>query len=430
MRKFPFCESDFWFVSCELPREFCRMRLQNQNVEGEYSMKEKSIGSFITILRKAKGMTQKDLAELLNVSDKAVSRWEREESMPDISLIPVLAEIFEVSCDELLRGERILNERPAESDEKKERRLRQLFKNRRNHYLTLSIIPVGLSLLGLLAAAFLNFVFYKGVTAFYAAAAVFLVAGILQMIFFFYFKGETDTEELAGDALQEYKKALKDQLWKTFGVLLVLTGFCLPLIFKGRIDFTETALQELSINVEIGLSLKTWLTYGCIGALVVGFLWFLANILLNEKKPFALIKKEMILLAVLLTVTAAGAGIFWKVMPEYAAEGREFTSYEDFTRYMETPPVTMSTGTIALRRQLDKYQKVLYGEQGEVLCDYTALNDDVVKISYGKEQKLPITVYTEDAMQEARQKTDAWMGIWWLLMCAEAAGVMLLCKRK
>ena len=42
-------------------------------------------------------MTQKELAELVNVSDKAVSRWERDESMPDILLIPVLADIFEAA---------------------------------------------------------------------------------------------------------------------------------------------------------------------------------------------------------------------------------------------------------------------------------------------------------------------------------------------
>ena len=58
-------------------------------------MEKKTLGSFLCVLRKAKGMTQKELAELLNVSDKAVSRWERDESMPDILLIPVLADIFD-----------------------------------------------------------------------------------------------------------------------------------------------------------------------------------------------------------------------------------------------------------------------------------------------------------------------------------------------
>lgn len=69
-------------------------------------METKTIGSFIAILRKANGLTQKQLAEKLCVSDKTVSRWERDETTPDLSLIPVIAEIFNVTSDELLRGER------------------------------------------------------------------------------------------------------------------------------------------------------------------------------------------------------------------------------------------------------------------------------------------------------------------------------------
>lgn len=77
-------------------------------------MDKKSMGSFIAALRKAKGWTQKDLAALLHVSDKTVSRWETGDGTPDLSLVPVLAELFGVTCDELLRGERD-KERPAET---------------------------------------------------------------------------------------------------------------------------------------------------------------------------------------------------------------------------------------------------------------------------------------------------------------------------
>ena len=82
-------------------------------------MEKKTLGSFLSILRKAKGMTQRELAELLNVSDKAVSRWERDESMPDILLLPVIADIFDVSCDDLLRGERKGTEAYQETPEKR-----------------------------------------------------------------------------------------------------------------------------------------------------------------------------------------------------------------------------------------------------------------------------------------------------------------------
>ncbi len=75
-------------------------------------MEKKTIGQFIAALRKANGMTQKELAEKLNVSDKAVSRWERDENAPDLSLIPVIAEIFGVTSDEILRGERAAAKSP------------------------------------------------------------------------------------------------------------------------------------------------------------------------------------------------------------------------------------------------------------------------------------------------------------------------------
>lgn len=83
-------------------------------------MEKKTIGSFIAALRKANGMTQKNLAERLNVSDKTVSRWERDDGAPDLAVIPVIAEIFGVTCDELLRGERKqLTECAEEAEEMK-----------------------------------------------------------------------------------------------------------------------------------------------------------------------------------------------------------------------------------------------------------------------------------------------------------------------
>ena len=60
-------------------------------------MERKTFGTLLSALRKANGMTQKDLAERLNVSDKAISRWERDENYPDLPLLPVIADIFGAS---------------------------------------------------------------------------------------------------------------------------------------------------------------------------------------------------------------------------------------------------------------------------------------------------------------------------------------------
>ena len=69
-------------------------------------MEKKTLGAFIALLRKEKGLTQRQLAELLNVSDKTVSHWERDETSPDISLLPLLAQSLGVTVDELLSSEK------------------------------------------------------------------------------------------------------------------------------------------------------------------------------------------------------------------------------------------------------------------------------------------------------------------------------------
>jgi len=66
-------------------------------------MKEQTFGSMIAELRKEKGMTQLELAEKMGVTDKAVSKWERDLSYLDISTFPKLAEIFNVTSDELMQ---------------------------------------------------------------------------------------------------------------------------------------------------------------------------------------------------------------------------------------------------------------------------------------------------------------------------------------
>lgn len=78
-------------------------------------MEKKTLGSFISALRRAQGLTQQEVADRLAVSNKAVSRWERDEAMPDILLLPAIADLFGVTVDELLRGERMREAQTRES---------------------------------------------------------------------------------------------------------------------------------------------------------------------------------------------------------------------------------------------------------------------------------------------------------------------------
>jgi len=91
------------------------MNTQNSSFHKELSVPEDALfqidkqqfGSFISELRKEKGYTQKELAQKLFISDKAISKWERGLSMPDISLLVPLAEVLGVTVTELLKHQHI-----------------------------------------------------------------------------------------------------------------------------------------------------------------------------------------------------------------------------------------------------------------------------------------------------------------------------------
>lgn len=73
-------------------------------------MDQAKIGKFITVMRKEKGLTQEQLAEKLNVNAKTVSRWETGRNMPDYSILESLTNELGITVNELIRGERIIEE--------------------------------------------------------------------------------------------------------------------------------------------------------------------------------------------------------------------------------------------------------------------------------------------------------------------------------
>lgn len=75
-------------------------------IKGGNESGPKKIGSFLKELRKEKGITQEQFAEVLSVSGRTVSRWETGSNMPDISLLVNIAEYFDVSIPEIINGEK------------------------------------------------------------------------------------------------------------------------------------------------------------------------------------------------------------------------------------------------------------------------------------------------------------------------------------
>lgn len=97
------------------------------------------IGKFIAAARKARGMTQKQLAERLSISDKTVSKWERGKGLPEVALMLPLCEALQITVNDLLSGEKISENNYQKKAEENMMSLMQENQENKKH-LALSVI--------------------------------------------------------------------------------------------------------------------------------------------------------------------------------------------------------------------------------------------------------------------------------------------------
>ncbi|SDB33597.1 Helix-turn-helix domain-containing protein [Pseudobutyrivibrio sp. YE44] len=102
---------------------------------------QKKIGEFVSSIRKEKGYTQKQLADSIGVSDKAISRWETGRGLPDTSIMPELCRILEININELLSGEHLSAE---DYDGKAEKNMVELMKNNENYRKNEKLSSIGM----------------------------------------------------------------------------------------------------------------------------------------------------------------------------------------------------------------------------------------------------------------------------------------------
>ena len=88
-------------------------------------MDQAKIGRFIAEMRKEQGLTQREFAELLGISDKSVSKWECGNGMPDISLMLPICDILKINLNELFSGEKLTD---ADYKQKAEENMMKLIK--------------------------------------------------------------------------------------------------------------------------------------------------------------------------------------------------------------------------------------------------------------------------------------------------------------
>ena len=390
-------------------------------------MEKKTIGKFISALRKANGMTQRELGEKLFVSDKTVSRWECDECTPELSLIPTIAEIFGITTDELLRGERnnperetvITEETVAKQKAKSDKQFRLMSDTAKRKYQNLSLISVGISILGFLAAVTANSGFNQSLLAFCLAAAFGIASEICQICFAVNARilpdedDDTYSEKITAFNTQTVRIAVKISF---FNILLV--AFCLPLI-------------TLVKYANWGLAFEEWLGYGLVfsaaGLAICYVLYTLfirkalcekGLLVFDEKQKIEfkrdnklLIKTIAVALAVALTLGVCI--IIWNIIGlKICIQKHTFDNCDDFKIFMESGydawlkegySYVTENGDVVVKFPIDpEHTMKTYGHiknaDGEIICEYY-YNPDLYHTIAGTESdyyRMPITVITKE----------------------------------
>jgi len=397
-------------------------------------MEKMTIGKFIAALRRASGMTQKELGEKLFVSDKTVSRWERDECDPELSLIPAIAEIFGITTDELLRGQRRSEtaapptpEAAARQKSKSDKQWRSLLQRRLTRYRSLALITGGVALTGLIAAAICDLAFTRAWLGFGLALVFLIAAAIMALCFTFTARltPDEDEPERHGDIAQ-FNAALTRICVALFSLIGIVLAFLLPLLLSGA---------------YYGLGTGTWLLLGLIFvavALIAGHLLYTAAI-----RP-ALVKKGLLLYedgersrrdrAVLrrllkITLPATAIGIVLIILLEalgtqWLAKGETFDNYADFEYYAaqqaygertedwidhgytviplpEGYQIVDENGKV-INEEDSYFTDTIRSEDGTVLSTYLTAGISMVSFSFHRSPDgLPVTAYSAEAMRQA-----------------------------
>ncbi len=399
-------------------------------------MEKKTIGKFIAVLRKANGMTQKDLGDKLFVSDKTVSRWERDECAPELSLIPAIAEIFGITTDELLRGERNANsfDEPQSDDavikqkKKSEKQFKAMLFSKKRKFDNLSLISIGISLFGLIIGMIINLGFSKGLIAFFVTSAFLLAGTICQICFTSNARTAINEDDDYRDLTEAANTSFLQKSIEVYFVNIAIFAFCLPLV---------TLINGANFGLEFG----SWILYGIafsVAGIILAYLIFRIilkpalirrNILIfNEvglarekytRKLLIRLSSVSLVIAILLGVAIAvvesigTAGFADKIVLETPEEFKEYmeSSYDEEKNesgdwYYDADGNLVGSALIIDEDNLEPFKNsvVLRDKQGNEILEYYYHNNLYSHIEYNteSEDQCPITVYTREAMREAR----------------------------
>lgn len=146
-------------------------------------MNQEAIGKFIADCRKEKNLTQMQLAEKLNITNRAVSKWETGKSCPDVSIMLELCDILGITVNELLSGERITMENYKKKAEENLMELQAKKDRAQKSLLRIELIWLAIALLLIPVHFAINYYFPEN-----KGTGVSLLIGVIGLILFvFYF---------------------------------------------------------------------------------------------------------------------------------------------------------------------------------------------------------------------------------------------------
>lgn len=216
-------------------------------------MAKQPIGDFLATLRKAHGYTQQQVADELGISNRTLSAWEQGRAYPDILTLPALADLYGVTADEILSGERAkTGDSAGVIEELSEKSRAKLCKNKLSKYSDLCVLLTITGSLG--AAVFLGgtlltaFIPWLGIVLAVLGAAAAVVSGILAGVF--YRNALTacwaDGYE-SGDGKQSFPLTALKSKNRAFDIIGFIWLACGALIFLMLI--TGALLTEAAINL-------------------------------------------------------------------------------------------------------------------------------------------------------------------------------------
>ncbi len=441
-------------------------------------MEKKTIGKFIAVLRKAHGMTQKELGDRLYVSDKTVSRWERDECTPELALIPVIAEIFGITTDELLRGERNAPagegtppeaaETVAYQKKKSDKQWKSLLHRRMTTYQNLTYLSVGLPIVGLLGAAIANLALTRGLVGFCIAAAFVLAGVICQLCFASNAKMPMDDEEedtaRAADLIAFNDRVVIAAVKVLFFDLTAL-AFCFPIMRYSH----------------LGLRFGSWLLEGTVFillTLVIGWAVYAFAVrptlikrgalspdsddtVTRRRAWYKTLRKHVVAGVIVAVVLVILSAVVIELPTKLFVKPETFEDWVKFQKYMDEEWRKYQLGEeihedgFHINVEIEEIEtgmnmEILPGQapnddiyadggdyveipdkEGNILFGYTHVPGFVVDFSFGtSDDGLPIKVYHGHALHDVYSVLEGISTVLLIFIVADALAVTLLLVRK